>query len=113
MKHPERIVIKSGGRIFFVNADEIDWIEAAGNYVRLHVGDKSHLLRETMDAMDARLPTGRFLRIRRSLIVNAERIKELQPLFKGEYLIILQDGTELTSSRRYRDQLNPLLGESA
>jgi two-component system LytT family response regulator len=111
-KHNERIVIKSGGRIFFVNADEIDWIEAAGNYVRLYVGEKSHLLRETMDAMSAKLDANRFVRIRRSLIVNVGQIKALQPLFKGEYQIILQDGTELRSSRRYRDQLNPLLGQS-
>lgn len=108
----ERIVIKSSGRIFFVNVNEIDWIEAAGNYVNLHVQDKSHLLRETMDAIFAKLPADRFLRIRRSLIVNIEQIKELQPLFKGEYQIILKDGTQLRSSRRYRDQLNPLLGES-
>ncbi len=110
-KHNERIVIKSGGRIFFVNEAEVDWIEAAGNYVRLHVGDKSHLLRETMDGMCARLAVDKFVRIRRSLIVNVERIRELQPLFKGEYQIILEDGTELSSSRRYRDHLNPLLGE--
>jgi two-component system, LytTR family, response regulator len=112
-KYIERIVIKSGGRIFFVNVDEIDWVEAAGNYVRLHVKDKSHLLRETMDAMSAKLAADRFLRIRRSLIVNIGQIKVLQPLFKGEYQITLQDGTQLRSSRRYRDQLNPLLGESA
>jgi two-component system, LytTR family, response regulator len=112
-KHLERVVIKSAGRIFFVDVAEIDWIEAAGNYAQLHVGDKAHLLRETMDALAAKLPADRFLRIRRSVIVNAERIKELQPLFKGEYQIILHDGTQLTSSRRYRAQLSPLLGESA
>jgi two-component system LytT family response regulator len=107
----ERIVIKAGGRIFFVNVDEIDWIEAAGNYVQLHVKDKSHLLRETMDAIFAKLPADKFLRIRRSLIVNVGQIKELQPLFKSEYQVILKDGTQLRSSRRYREQLNPLLGE--
>jgi len=112
-KHLERVVIKSAGRIFFVDVEEIDWIEAAGNYVRLHVGDKAHLLRETMDALAAKLHADQFLRIRRSVIVNAERVKELQPLFKGEYQIILHDGTKLTSSRRYRAQLNPLLGEPA
>lgn len=111
-KHLERVVIKSAGRIFFVDVEEIDWIEAAGNYVRLHVGDKSHLLRETMDALAAKLPADQFLRIRRSVIVNAARVKELQPLFKGEYQITLHDGTQLTSSRRYRTQLSPLLGES-
>lgn len=112
-KHWERVVIKSAGRIFFVDVAEIDWIEAAGNYVQLHVGDKAHLLRETMDALAAKLPADQFLRIRRSVIVNAGRVKELQPLFKGEYQIILHDGTTLTSSRRYRAQLSSLLGESA
>jgi two-component system, LytTR family, response regulator len=107
-----RLVIKTAGRIFFINADEIDWIEAFGNYVKLHVGDKAHLLRETMDAMAERLPSDKFLRIRRSVIVNIDRIKELRPLFKGEYQIILTDGTELTSSRRFRDHLNPLLGDN-
>lgn len=108
-----RIVVRSAGRIQFVNVEELDWIEAAGNYVRLHVGDSEHLLRETMDAMSARLPADQFFRIRRAVIVNAERIREMLPLFKGEYLIRLKDGTELTSSRRYRDQLDALLGQSA
>ncbi|HZS10544.1 MAG TPA: LytTR family DNA-binding domain-containing protein [Blastocatellia bacterium] len=108
-KYPGRVVVKSAGRIFFVNVDEIDRIEAAGNYVKLHVADKAHLLRETMDAMEARLDPEKFVRIRRSVIVNVEYIRELRPLFKGEYVIILRDGTELTSSRRYRDHLSPLL----
>src|SRR5581483_2007218 len=108
-KYPGRVVVKSAGRIFFVNVDEIDRIEAAGNYVMLHVADKAHLLRETMDAMEARLDPEKFVRIRRSVSVNVEYIRELRPLFKGEYVIILRDGTELTSSRRYRDHLSPLL----
>ena len=112
-KQDERVVIKSGGRIFFVNIDEIDWIEAAGNYVRLHVGDKSHLLRQTMDGIFEKLSEDKFVRIRRSVIVRISQIKMLQPLFKGEYQITLKDGTELNSSRRYRDQLGRLLGESA
>jgi two-component system, LytTR family, response regulator len=107
-----RLVIKTAGRIFFINDYEIDWIEASGNYVKLHVGDKAHLLRETMDGMADRLPPEKFIRIRRSVIVNIESIKELRPLFKGEYQIILRDGTELTSSRRFREHLNQLLGDS-
>ncbi len=110
-KRAQRLVVKSAGRIFFVNVDEIDWIEAAGNYVALHVGRESHLLRETMNAMEGKLGTDSFVRIRRSAIVNVARIKELRPLFKGEYQIILRDGTRLTSSRRYRDQVNSLLKE--
>ena len=91
--------MKSGGRVFFLRADEIDWIEAAGNYVRLHLGEDSHLLRETMNSIEARLDPRRFFRIHRSHIVNIERIKELQPWFNGEYVVILQNGARLTLSR--------------
>jgi two-component system LytT family response regulator len=105
----ERLVIKSGGRIYFLNVEEVDWIEAADNYVELHVGRESHLLRETISGLAARLDPARFLRIRHSTIVNLERVKELRPLFRGEYLIILRDGTELTSSRRYRKNLDAIL----
>jgi two-component system LytT family response regulator len=104
-----RFVIKSGGRIFFVKAEEIDWIDADKDYVRLHVGTQAHLLRETMAAMEARLGNG-FLRIHRSVIVNAERIKELQPWFNGEYQVILANGTQLKSSRSYRDRLRAHFG---
>jgi two-component system LytT family response regulator len=105
----ERLVIKSGGRIYFLNVEEVDWIEAADNYVELHVGRESHLLRETISGLAARLDSSQFLRIRHSTMVNLERVKELRPLFRGEYLIVLQDGTELTSSRRYRKNLDAIL----
>ncbi|MGH7599175.1 MAG: LytR/AlgR family response regulator transcription factor [bacterium] len=108
-KRPKRFVVKSAGRIFFVNVDEIDWIAAAGNYVQLHVGPQSHLLRQTMDAIEAMLDAEKFLRIRRSAIIHVERIKELKPLSKGEYQIILRDGTQLASSRRYRAKLDIIL----
>ena len=107
----ERLVVKSGGRVFFLRTDEIDWIEAAGNYVRLHLGEESHLFRETMNRMEARLDTRRFVRIHRSRIVNTERIKELQPWFNGEYVVILRNGTRLTLSRGYRDRLQEQLGK--
>lgn len=105
----ERIAIKEAGRIFFLGVSQIDWIEAQGNYVQLHSGRESHLLRETMDGIEAKLDATRFLRIRRSTLVRTERIKELQPLFNGEYRIVLQDGTQLSSSRRYRKNLDALL----
>lgn len=108
-KRLERIAIKEAGRHFFLSVSEIDWIESDGNYVRLHVGRESHLLRETMDGMEAKLCGNNFVRLRRSAIVNATRIKELQPLFNSEYRIILVDGTRLTSSRRYRKNLDALL----
>jgi two-component system LytT family response regulator len=105
----ERLAVKSGGRVLLVNLDDIDWIEAAHNYVELHVAKHSHLLRETMNAIENRLPPEKFVRISRSVIVNIGRVKELQPLFYGEYTLTLQDGTRLTLSRRYRDKL-PQLG---
>jgi two-component system, LytTR family, response regulator len=107
----ERLVVKSGGRVFFLRTDEIDWIEAAGNYVRLHLGEESHLFRETMNRMEQRLDAKRFVRIHRSRIVNTERIKELQPWFNGEYVVILRNGTRLTLSRGYRDRLQDQLGK--
>ena len=107
----DRLVVKSGGRVFFLRTDELDWIEAAGNYVRLHLGEESHLFRETMNRMEARLDPRRFVRIHRSRIVNTERIKELQPWFNGEYVVILRNGTRLPLSRGYRDKLQERLGK--
>lgn len=108
---PDRLAIKSGGRVLLLRVEEIDWVEAADNYVNLHVGTESHLLRETMNALEKRLPPDRFLRISRSTLVNLDRIKELQPLFHGEYAVILRDGTRVTLSRGYRDKLTRLLGK--
>jgi len=108
----ERFVIKSGGRVFFVRAEEIDWIEAAGNYVKLHVGTEAHLFRETMNALEARLNPDIFYRIHRSHIVNIERVRELQPWFNGEYVVFLKDGTRLTLSRGYREKLQEKMGRS-
>ena len=106
----ERFVIKSGGRVFFVRADEIDWIEAAGNYVKLHVGTETHLLRETMNAVETQLPRETFYRIHRCHIVNIERVKELQPWFNGEYVVFLRTGARLTLSRGYREKLQDRIG---
>jgi two-component system, LytTR family, response regulator len=108
----ERFVIKSGGRVFFVRADEIDWIEAAGNYVKLHVGSDAHLFRETMNALELQLDPDTFFRIHRSHIVNIERVKELQPWFNGEYVVFLRNGTRLTLSRGYREKLQDRIGRS-
>ena len=107
----ERIAVKSSGRVVLVRIADIDWIEAADNYVELHVGTETHLHRETMNAMEGQLPAEKFLRISRSTIVNLERVKELQPLFHGEYAVLLRGGARLTASRTYRDRLDPLLGD--
>ena len=111
VKPQHRLAIKSGGRLLLLKIEEIDWIEAADNYVNLHVGNESHLHRETMATLADKLPADKFMRISRSTIVNIERIKELQPLFHGEYAVILRNGTRLTLSRSHREELNRLLGK--
>jgi two-component system LytT family response regulator len=105
----DRLAIKTEGRVLFFRIDDIDWIEAADNYVNVHVGNEQHLHRETMSALEAKLPQNRFLRISRSTIVNVERIKEMQPMFHGDYVVILKNGARLNLSRNYRDKLNHLL----
>lgn len=104
-QYVDRLAIKSAGRIVFVKTCEIDWIEAAGNYVKLHVGAETHLHRETMSGMDSKLNPESFLRIHRSTIVNIDRIKEIQPYFNGEHIVILDSGEKLTMSRRNRAKL--------
>ncbi len=110
-KQPGRIAVKTEGRVLLVKIDDLDWIEAADNYVTLHVGKESHMLRETMNAMEQRLPAAKFMRISRSTIVNVERIQELQPMFHGDYVVILRNNARLTLSRGYRDKLQQLLGK--
>jgi len=106
---PERLMIKSGGRIFFLRVDEVDWIEAAGNYVRLHVGSEVYRMRETLGALEDKLDPRRFVRIHRSQVVNLDRIQELQPWFHGEYVVFLKDGTKLKLSRHYKTGIEALL----
>jgi two-component system LytT family response regulator len=104
-KYVEKLIVRAGGRVLFLRADEIDWVEAAGNYVRLHAGKQDYLYRETMTKLEAQLNPERFARIHRSTIVNVERIKELQPWFRGDYQVVLRDGQKLTLSRSYRGRL--------
>ena len=94
-----------------LRTDDIDWVEAADNYVRVHVGAESHLLRETLAVLETRLNPLKFMRIHRSTVVNIDRVKELQPWFHGDYIVILQDGSRLNLSRTYRDRVIGLLGE--
>ncbi len=103
-KYLERLVVKSVGRVFFLKTDEIEWIEAAGNYVKLHVGRESHMIRETMNGIEAKLDPDKFLRIHRSTVVHIDCIKELHPMFSGDYAVILRNGTELALSRNYRER---------
>jgi two-component system LytT family response regulator len=108
----DRLVIKSSGRIYFVRIQDIDWCEASGNYVRLHIGQQTHLVRGTMSHLESQLDPAQFVRIHRSAIVNVERIQELRSSFNGEYLITLTDKTRLTLSRGYREGLQARLGKT-
>jgi len=108
-RYLERMMVKSDGRIYFVKVAEVDWIEAAGNYVRVHVGRVAHLVRETMSAVESSLDPSLFARIHRGTIVNLDRIKEMQPWFGGDQIVILKDGQKLKLSRSYRGRLESRL----
>ena len=108
--YPDRLIIKTQGRLAFVDADEVDWIEATDVYVRLHNGEKSHLVRERLKNVERKLDPDRFLRIHRSTIVNVDRIREVTPHAYGGAIVVLEDGTKLKVSRTYRDRLNPTFG---
>ena len=107
---PNRIAIRDRDRVLFVDVSDVDWIGADGDYVRIHTGGKSHLVRDTMAAMEQRLDAAMFVRIHRSTIVNVSRIRELRPYSSREYAVILRDGTKLRLSRRYRDRLRGHFG---
>jgi len=104
------IVVKREGSSVVLRTREIDFVQAAANYVRLHVGGQSYPLRETMNAMEAQLDPAHFQRIHRSTIVNIDRIRELQPYFHGDFVVKLHDGRTLMLSRTYRDRLAERLG---
>lgn len=112
-KHEERyltrLMIKSSSRMMLLKVDEIDFIEADGNYAKLHTGRKTHLLREKMNDLEGRLDPAKFVRIHRSIIVNLERIKEMHPHFNGDYVVVLEDGRQLRLSRTRREQLEARL----
>lgn len=111
-EHLQRLAVKSGARVVFLKVTDIDWFEASANYVALHVGRETHLLRTTMSALEPKLDPQQFVRIQRSTMVNVERIKELQPWNRGEQVLILKDGTELTLGRVYRSKLERFLENS-
>lgn len=107
----ERLVVRTQERAFFLKTETIDWIEAAGKQVQLHVGKTTHSLRASMANLEQELDPARFVRISRSAIVNIDRIQEIQPWFQGDHVVILHDRTRLTSTRGYRDNLQRLLGK--
>jgi two-component system, LytTR family, response regulator len=104
-----RLAVKAGGRVLLLDMNDIDWIEAAGNYVKLRVGGDSYFLREGIGRIAARLDPNRFVRIHRSTIVNVQRIKELHPCNNGEYMVVLRSGKELSCSRGYRSKLRQII----
>jgi two-component system, LytTR family, response regulator len=104
----KRLAVRSTGKTTFVDVDDIDWIEAAENYVELHIGRSSHLVHTTLNNIEKALDPDSFVRIHRSIIVNSRKIKELQPALHGEYVVILADGVRLQSGRIYNDRLRAL-----
>ena len=101
--YAQRFLVRMREKLIVVNAADIDWIEAADYYVTLHAGGKSHLLRETMSALEKRLDPARFVRVHRSAIVNIDRVREIHPLFRGDCALILSDGTQVKLSRTRRE----------
>lgn len=110
--YAERLVVRDGARIAFVPVAELDRVEADGDYVRLFCGARQHLIRRTMAQLESRLDPARFVRIHRSAIVAVDRIRELRPSFRGEYAVLLHDGTRLNLSRGYRHRLQHLIDEA-
>jgi two-component system LytT family response regulator len=102
-EHLSRIPVRTGERVVFVKTAQIEYIEAAGNYVVLHTGKENHVVRETLTALEEKLDPKQFIRISRSTLVNLEQIKELQPLFKGEHAVVLHNGKQLTMTRGIRE----------
>jgi two-component system LytT family response regulator len=109
-EYPDRILVKGRDRVIVVNVSEIEFVDAADNYVRIHTASGRHLVRETIKAMESRLDPRRFLRVHRSTIVNVAKVRELRPLFSGESAIVLQNGTSLTLSRTYREAFERRFG---
>ena len=105
------LAIKSKERVSLLRMEDVDWLETAGNYIRLHSGRCSHLHREALVSFEPRLDPRRFVRIHRSMMVNIDRVAHLEPTFRGQYVVILRDGTRLTMSAPYRSRLQTIVGE--
>jgi two-component system LytT family response regulator len=106
----ERVLVRTGARAVFLRTDDVDWLEAEENYVRLHAGHESYLVRGTLAGLEERLDPARFIRVHRSHMVNLASIRELHPWSHGDWMIVLRDGRELMLSRRYRDRIPELAG---
>jgi len=110
-RKPERLAVKVDGRVVFLRPEEITWVEAADNYVVIHLADNTRLmLRETLSALEERLGTANFARVNRSAVVRLDQVKELQPTFHGDYTVVLRDGTRVPLSRSMRGRLEKFTG---
>jgi two-component system LytT family response regulator len=107
----QRLLLRDGGRILCIPVEEIEWVEAAGNYVEIHMGRKSHLVRHTVKAMEAKLDPDRFLRVRPSAIVNVNEVATLESRSGGDYLLTLRNGVQIPSSRSFRDRVEEVFGK--
>src|SRR5919205_74672 len=104
-RHATRLAVRERGRTLFLSADEIDWVGAAANYLDLHAGPHTYVVRETLGQLESKLDPRRFVRIHRSTLVNVERVREMHPLFAGDQVVVLRDGTKLQVSRTHRQRL--------
>ena len=111
-RYLQRLAVSSNGRVLFVKTDDIDWLESDGNYVTVHVGTRSHLLRESLSALAEKLDPQQFVRLHRCAVVNVERIRELSPWSRGEQAIVLNDGTQLTIGRTFRARFMAILANA-
>ncbi len=105
----KRFVVRSGSRIRFVRVKDVDWIGVTSNYIRLHVNGETHLVRQTLKSVEGQLDPDVFVRVHRSIVINVDRIETVEPYFHGEYVVMMQDGTKLTTSRSYSERLRELL----
>lgn len=108
--YASRVLVKHDGRMFFVKVGDIDWVEADRNYVKLHVGNTAHTIRERISHIEESLDPRMFARIHRSTIVNLNRVREMQQWFSGDYVVILENGARLRLSRHYRDRVERQIG---
>jgi two-component system, LytTR family, response regulator len=108
-RHPDRFLVRAANHLYFVRESDIEWVDAADNYVRLHAGGRAHFVRDTLKAFSAKLRPDRFVRVHRSIIVSLDHIQRLEPHGHGEYMITMRDGSRVASSRSYSDRLQALL----
>lgn len=109
--HPDRLLLRDGGRMLCITVDEIVWIEAAGNYVQIHTPRRTHLVRHTVKAMESKLDPSQFLRVRPSAIVCVGEVASLESRGGGDYLLTLRDGTQIATSRSFRDRVEQAFGK--